>query len=116
VRRFPTSRFEHFCGDNLRKLCKENKITYIYFGNELGGFRKGGYLAFTTSRQFQNGIETIYDIARSKVVCIICAERFPWKCHRRYIGEALRKKGVAVEHIIDINRSWRPESDAVASR
>ncbi|RKX69677.1 DUF488 domain-containing protein [candidate division WOR-3 bacterium] len=116
VRRFPTSKFEHFRGENLKRLCRENGISYIYFGNELGGYRKGGYFGFTTSKQFKEGIETIYDVARSKVVCIICAERFPWKCHRRYIGDALSKKGVEVEHIIDIDRSWQPKSDAAASR
>ncbi len=43
VRRFPTSKFQHFRREDLERLLKANKIGYIFMGNELGGYRKGGY-------------------------------------------------------------------------
>ena len=39
---------------------------------------------------------------------IICAERFPWKCHRRWISRELHRLGWQVEHIIDKGKVWAP--------
>ncbi len=41
---------------------------------------------------------------------IICAERFPWKCHRRWISRELHMRGWQVEHIIDKGKVWTPRS------
>lgn len=101
VRRFPTSHFEHFKRENLIKLCNENKITYTYLGNELGGFRKGGYLKWIETQTFKKGIEIIYKTATYLPAVIICKEKYPFYCHRKYIADDLSKKGVEVIHIID---------------
>jgi uncharacterized protein (DUF488 family) len=49
-------------------------------------------------------------IRLSEVKCsvIICAERFPWKCHRRWIARELSKGGWKVIHIIDKGKEWIP--------
>lgn len=46
VRRFPTSKFEHFKQDQLSKLLLEAGIGYSYLGDELGRYRSRGYQAF----------------------------------------------------------------------
>ena len=47
VRRWPTSKwFEHFKKENLEKILSENNIEYLHF-EKLGGYRTGGYEAFT---------------------------------------------------------------------
>lgn len=110
VRRFPSSRFEHFCGGNLARLLDEAGIEYISMGQELGGYRKGGYGAFSDTSEFQDGVSKLEETARRKTVAIVCAERLPWRCHRRFIGFELEKRGWQVVHIIDEKRYWQPRA------
>lgn len=108
VRRFPTSKFEHFKKENLAQTCLGNHVAYVYLGNELGGYRKGGYEAFTKTEEFQAGIEKVKLMVEKKVICIVCAETLPWRCHRRFIGKNLSKQGYKVIHIIDKKHNWKP--------
>jgi len=108
VRRFPTSRFEHFTQEALRQLLANLQIDYLYMGAELGGYRSGGYPAFTNTTEFGQGIKSLEDKARQKKSAILCAERLPWRCHRRFITYELEKRGWQVEHIIDKKRTWIP--------
>lgn len=107
VRRFPTSRFEHFKKENLQKLVEEAGINYLYTGKELGGYRKGGYEVYMNTGDFLLGIERLEGTARVNKTVFVCAEGLPWRCHRRFIGQALEKKGWEVIHIIDEKRVWR---------
>ena len=108
VRRFPSSRFEHFRREKLARLLSETGIDYVYMGGELGGYRRGGYQNFTTTPEFQIGLKKLEEIARRRRTAIICAERFPWRCHRRFIALELEKQGWQVSHIIDQGRDWLP--------
>ena len=110
VRRFPTSKFEHFKRDRLSKLLVESGIEYSYLGKELGGYRSHGYLSFINTEEFKEGLDQLEKIAQQKKVAIVCAERFPWRCHRRFIGLELERHGWKVVHIIDNKRSWVPKS------
>ncbi|MEW6686411.1 MAG: DUF488 domain-containing protein [Candidatus Edwardsbacteria bacterium] len=101
VRRFPTSRFEQFKKGNFSKTCVEQKIEYLYLGDELGGYRKGGYEAHARTNEFQSGIERLKALADKKTICIVCAETLPWKCHRRFIAQTLSTQGYEVVHILD---------------
>ncbi|MEW6326803.1 MAG: DUF488 domain-containing protein [Thermodesulfobacteriota bacterium] len=109
VRSFPTSRFEHFKKENLETLLKENAINYVYLGKALGGYRKGGYEAYMETDAYREGLEELGKIARQGPAAFMCAERLPWKCHRRFIGESLKTRGWRVVHIIDAGRVWEPE-------
>jgi len=101
VRRFPTSQFEHFKKENLKRTLERNNIEYLYLGAELGGYRKGGYLAYTKTEDFRKGIEIIKGKAKEKRSAILCAERFPFRCHRRFISQRLKEEGIEIEDIID---------------
>ncbi len=107
VRSFPQSRFEHFKKENLERILSERGFNYFYLGKELGGFRKGGYLSYTKSLPYQEGISHLEQIGRESITAFICAERFPWKCHRRFIASTLEEKGWKVVHIIEKDRVWR---------
>lgn len=109
VRRFPTSQFPHFTRENLQRLCSSQKTEYIYLGNELGGFRPGGYRNYVAAEEFRRGVNIIHNIAEKRVACILCAERFPVHCHRRFIADELAKAGFEIIHIIDENTIQRPE-------
>jgi uncharacterized protein (DUF488 family) len=108
VRSFPKSKFEHFHRINLESCLQAEMMQYHYLGKELGGFRKGGYEHYTHLEDFASGIQQLEDIASKKLSVVICAERFPWKCHRRFIARALQQRGWSVEHIIDKGKVWVP--------
>jgi uncharacterized protein (DUF488 family) len=114
VRKFPSSRFEHFHQEKIARLLNEAGIDYVYMGKELGGYRRGGYQKFTTTAEFRLGLEKLEKIARQKSAAIICAERFPWRCHRRFIALELEKRGWQVNHIIDEKRDWLPAKKQVS--
>ena len=91
VRSYPSSKLEHFKKTNLESFLKTEMFEYHYLGKELGGFRKGGYDRYTRTKKFELGISKLESIASGKTSVIICAEHFPWKCHRRFIARALQK-------------------------
>lgn len=93
VRSFPKSKMPIFTRENLENLLKKEGINYVSLGGELGGFRKGGYEAYTTTGDFRRGVEILEDIASKGTSVIVCAERFPWKCHRRWISRELCRCG-----------------------
>ncbi len=103
VRRFPTSQFVWFRKENLEKIFKEKNIEYIHLGEELGGYRKGGYIKWMMTKTFQQGLEIVKRKAAKKITCILCAEKVPFRCHRRFISEELEKEGMDVIHIIDLD-------------
>jgi uncharacterized protein (DUF488 family) len=47
-------------------------------------------------------------MAAQAPTAFVCAERLPWKCHRRHIAQALAARGWDVRHIIEEDRLWHP--------
>jgi len=109
VRSFPRSRIPTFRRENLEPILTREGIEYHFFGSELGGLRKGGYIAYTITDPFTKGIDKLESLAQTKTSVIICAERFPWKCHRKWIARELNKRGWEVKHIIDKGNVWIPK-------
>lgn len=109
VRDFPRSKIPLFHRDTLEELLPQHGIEYHFLGRELGGLKKGGYVAYLVTEEFQKGIEIVEAIAEGKTSVIACAERFPWKCHRKWISRELQKRGWLVEHIIDKGKVWVPK-------
>jgi uncharacterized protein (DUF488 family) len=109
VRRFPKGKIPIFRRENLEALLSQEGLEYYFLGTELGGFRKGGYIAYTLTDDFRKGIDLLESLAVKKKSVIICAERFPWKCHRKWIARELRKRGWEIEHIIDKGKVWIPK-------
>lgn len=102
VRRFPTSRrHPHFSRDALSLRCAREGIDYLWLGEALGGFRTGGYEAYTETDAFARGLDRLEGLATERATAFLCAERDPARCHRRYIARALERRGWAVVHILD---------------
>ncbi len=102
VRRFPTSRkFPHFSREVLHAVLATVDIEYTWLGDLLGGFRSGGYEAYTQTDDFRTGLSALVSLARRKTVAIMCAESLWFRCHRRFIADELVKKKIDVVHIID---------------
>jgi uncharacterized protein (DUF488 family) len=108
VRSLPRSKLPQFNKHLLSELLLSNSIKYHFFGPELGGFRKGGYTSYIVTDEFFNGVKMLEDIAKEQISVIACAEKFPWKCHRKWISRELQKRGWTVEHIIDKGKVWTP--------
>ncbi len=103
VRRFPTSKFSFYKKENLSNILKKEGIEYVHLEN-LGGYR-GGYEKWMLSNEWRNAYNELKKIATKKRVAIMCAEKFPFRCHRRYITRKLAQENWKVIHIIN-DRIW----------
>ena len=110
VRRFPSSRkYPWFTRENLSKALEKVGIRYIWLGDLLGGYRKGGYREYMKTIEYKKGIEKlikyIYEVGG--YTAILCSEKLWFRCHRRFISDTLVEKGFEVIHIIDFNKVYR---------
>ncbi|MFQ5822421.1 MAG: DUF488 family protein [bacterium] len=102
VRRFPTSKkHPQFIRENLTASLKQVKIEYIWLGDSLGGFRTGGYEAYTETEAFKSGLKQLKYYGRKKPTAFMCAELLFFRCHRRFIAEKLTTENWKVLHIMN---------------
>lgn len=109
VRRFPTSKFDHFKKENMEKALDQAGLSYDLLGEELGGFRRGGYEGYIRTDAFRRAMNEVEGLAKKGCIVIVCAERLPWRCHRRFIGDELTRRGWSIIHIIEKNKTWEPK-------
>jgi len=116
IRRFPSSKFPQFSGENLKYLLKERGIEYFWIP-ELGGYKKRilkespntairtegfrNYADYMLTEQFERDFERLRKIIDSKTSALMCAEKFFWRCHRKFLSDFLVLQGYKVLHIID---------------
>lgn len=113
VRRFPTSRFDYFRQSELISLLQKAGIAYLYLGDKLGGYRRGGYETFLNTADFKQGLQKLEKELMRRTGTILCAERLPWRCHRRFIAAELEKRGWQIKHILNEKRAWQPKGNSV---
>ena len=104
VRSFPSSKFPHFRKEALSRSLAEAGLGYFYLGKELGGYRKGGYGDYMQTYDYLRGMDLLERMAARCRCAILCAERSPWRCHRRLIGRSLEERGWKIVHIIEEGR------------
>jgi uncharacterized protein (DUF488 family) len=116
VRHFPTSkRFPWFCRKNLERKLRKVGIEYVWL-EKLGGYRKEGYLSYTKTKEYKEGLERVIKLAKNKRVCIVCAELLWFRCHRRFISDDLVFKGFEIVHIFDKDRVEKHECKKLIER
>lgn len=109
VRAFPVSRrYPHFMREYLGAGLLAAGIRYHWLGKSLGGYRTGGYEAYSRTDGYHAGIAEAETIARTLSTTLLCAERLPSRCHRRFIAATLEARGWRVVHILDAGRIWTP--------
>jgi len=101
IRSFPTSKVEHFKKEKMERWLPEHGIEYVWLGKELGGYRRGGCEAHMKTEVFREGVEKLLELARQSRVCIMCMEKNPRYCHRRFLTAYLERKGVEVIHVLE---------------
>jgi len=100
VRSFPTSKIEHFKREEMERWLPEHGIEYFWLGKELDGYPRGGYEAHMKTELFREGVEKLLEFAKERRVCIMCLEKNPKYCHRRFLTAYMERKGVEVIHIL----------------
>jgi uncharacterized protein (DUF488 family) len=104
VRRFPTSKWEQFKLENLKKSLDEEGMEYVHIPS-LGGYRNKGYKNYMQSEAWKKGYELLKKIAIERKTAFMCAEQYPFRCHRRKIAMALHGEGWEVVHILN-DEKW----------
>jgi len=96
VRRFPRSKIMDFNGEVMRDWLRDLGVNYVRMGEELGGFVRGGYSKYTETETFRRGIQKLTQFIKDFRVVIMCMEKKPRYCHRRFITKALQEEGFEV--------------------
>lgn len=112
VRSVPqSSYYRQFDKNQLELVLSENGILYRNYASEFGARQPNreyypcGYLdfeLFAASNQFKQGLQYIFNaINRKQRICLMCAEKDPFDCHRCIlVGRELRDEGYAVVHLV----------------
>ncbi len=111
VRSMPVSRFcPWFSAKNLAPLLAGEGMSYLFFGEELGGrpcdpslYCDGiaDYDAMARQPSFQAGLERLLHDAGRHRLCLMCSEREPLDCHRcLLVARALAARSASISHIL----------------
>ncbi len=106
VRRWPTSKkFPYFAFTALVAPLRKAGLEIIWLGDLLGGYRRGGYEMYMSTPDFRRGLELLEQRAAFRRTAIMCAELLYFRCHRRFIADALVRRGWRVIHVVDAKRT-----------
>lgn len=109
VRRHPHSHHHPwFSRDLLAGSLHDAGLEYVPLGDDLGGFRRGGYERHAGTAAFERGLEALEDIAHERPTAFLCAETVPERCHRLVIARELERRGWEVRHLLAVGRDWEP--------
>lgn len=108
----PYSRYApQFNRESLKTSMEQVGITYLHFGDQLGGRPRGAryylpegtvnYDRLAEAPFYQEGIERLKREAEGRCLAIMCSEADYRNCHRyKLITRSLVKEGVEVHHIV----------------
>jgi uncharacterized protein (DUF488 family) len=122
VRRFPASRrHPHFGRASLESTLPAAGIEYLW-REDLGGRRsrpKGAppsawrvpafaaYADYMDTPPFRAAIVPVVEGAQERPTAVMCAEAFPYQCHRRLISDWVELHGTPVEHLMTATQRER---------
>jgi len=110
VRHFPRSRRNpQFNRDALTAELPRYGITLVWLGEDLGGFRPGGYQAWMATAAFRRGLTQLEELAQRQVTAVMCSETLWVRCHRRFIARQLVARGYPVTHLLQVGKEGDEE-------
>jgi len=112
VRSSPSSQYNpQFNRDPLQRALREQGISYVFLGEELGARRsepecyvngRVDYSLIAQTPAFIRGLERIIQGAAKKRIAMMCAEKDPLDCHRCVlVSRRLKERGINIQHIHD---------------
>lgn len=105
--------------ENLAAKLRATEISYVHL-KKLGGRRHAtkssinlgwrnksfrGYADYMQTRAFQEGMERLVSLAKTKTTAVMCAEAVPWRCHRSLVGDALLVRGAKVIDVLGLAKA-----------
>jgi len=110
VRSAPFSKmYPHFNRDTLEMALKDNKIGYLFLGDQIGGrsrnrsdYENGQvvYSRLSAKDDYQATIKRVMDGSAKYQIALMCSEKEPLDCHRTLlVSQSLSDKGVEIVHI-----------------
>ena len=108
VRSRPFSRLPWFSRPSLEKELKENGISYVFLGLELGARRderecyigtRADYDLIARTPAFQRGIERLRVGVDKCRIALMCAEKDPLDCHRTILVCRYAQEFAAISHV-----------------
>jgi uncharacterized protein (DUF488 family) len=131
VRSFPGSRRNpQFARPSLQQTLPAHGMRYVWIP-KLGGRRRrasaappsawrveafAAYADHMNSPEFRAGFDELLAAMAAGPTAIMCAEAFPYSCHRRLIADWAELHGIEVVHILDEHRSERHRVTPFAAR
>lgn len=119
IRTIPRSRRNpQFNSEALAQSLRRQGIDYTHI-KELGGLRHAhkdsintgwrnasfrGYADYMQTEEFDQAVGGLLQLCAGKRCAVMCAEAVPWRCHRSLLADALRARGIPVEHILSESR------------
>ena len=99
IRRYGSAgRTPHHASPVLHALLRERGLEVLDLGDLLGGDRKGGFEGYMKGAGFRRGLDRLESFAEGGPTMLLCAERDPDRCHRRFVGAALEARGWKLAH------------------
>ncbi|MFO8109611.1 MAG: DUF488 domain-containing protein [Thermoplasmata archaeon] len=105
VRTSTGSQRSEFCGDALKKFLFNKGILYKHI-KELGGLNVEDYTERMQTEGWRQAFLDLLEFASEAPTVIMCMEKEPSKCHRRFISQKLEEMGWDVIHL-DRGGSWK---------
>ncbi len=115
IRTIPRSRHNpQFNQETLPDQLRASKIGYIHLAG-LGGLRHAhkdspntgghnasfrGFADYMQTKAFEKSLQRLMQLAKRAQIVLMCAEAVPWRCHRSLVADALKIRGISVEHIV----------------
>lgn len=105
VRSLPRSRLNDFNKEELKESLFYKSIYYKH-KPELGGLIDIDYKEKMKTKEWKIAYNELEELAEEGKTVIMCMEKDPMKCHRRFIAEKLEEDGFEVIHI-GKSGSWK---------
>lgn len=85
--------------ETLRGSLGDERITYLYFGDKLGGRPLEGIDVFIASSRFNENVTELLSKIKGKNTALMCSEMDYESCHRRFIIKNIRDRNIDVKII-----------------
>jgi len=108
VRSYPTSKMEDFSKDDLKETLFKKSMMYKHLPG-LGGLGDEDYKETMLSDRWKSSYKELKSLAKDGKTSMMCLEKDPSHCHRRFISDRLEKDGWDVIHI-GKGGSWKKKS------